>query len=85
MIISNFNLLFILVEGLYEDITSVFELKQQTNLVYNNSIIKCQAFHEAFGLTTEVQNMSASLRIIVVCTYLILVFLFVKINLLTLF
>ncbi len=54
-------------DGLHEDLTSVFELKQQTNLIYNNSIIKCQVFHEAFGINTELQNMSISLRIIVVC------------------
>lgn len=50
-----------------EDLTSVFELKQQTNLIYNNSIIRCQAFHEAYGLNVEVKNMSISLRIVVVC------------------
>ena len=55
-------------DGLHEDLTSVFELKQQTNLVYNNSLIRCQVYHEAFGSSnTELQNMSIALRIIVVC------------------
>lgn len=47
--------------------TSVFELKQQTDLIYNNSIIKCQGYHEAYGLTTELANMSIALKVVVVC------------------
>ena len=31
--------------------------------------IRCQAVHQAYGLTTELQNMSTSLRMIVVCEY----------------
>ena len=50
-----------------EDLTSVFELKQQTNQIYNNSMVKCQGYHEAFGLTNELKNMSISLKVIVVC------------------
>lgn len=56
-------------DGLREDLISVFELKQQTNQVYNNSIIKCQAYHLAFGISTELANMSIFLRVIVVCKF----------------
>lgn len=61
------NFIFKSLDDDMEDSTSVLTLKTQTNEVYNNSIIRCQAFHQAYGIKTELSNMSSSLHIVVVC------------------
>jgi hypothetical protein len=49
-----------------EDLTSVLQLKEKGNQIYNNSMIKCQAYHEAYGVNTALANMSSYLHIVVV-------------------
>ena len=51
-------------DGLYEDLTSTLEFKPTIN--FNNSVLRCQAFHLSYGITTELANMSSSLRVVVV-------------------
>lgn len=49
-----------------QDLTSVLQLKEKSNAIYNNSMIKCQAYHEAYGIKEELANMSSYLHIVVV-------------------
>ncbi len=49
-----------------EDFTSELTLVEKTNAIYNNSIVECQAYHDAFGIKTKLANMSSSIHIVVV-------------------
>jgi hypothetical protein len=53
-------------DGHFEDVISTFELKPQTNAIFNNSMIKCQAFHDSYGSDTQLKNLSIALRVVVV-------------------
>jgi hypothetical protein len=53
-------------DGAFEDIVSTFELNKQTTAIYNNSVLRCQAFHESYGLDVQMKNMSVGLKIVVV-------------------
>ena len=53
----------------YEDTLSVFELAKQANAIYNNSVLRCQAFHEAYGLEEQMKNMSVSLKVNILFTF----------------
>jgi hypothetical protein len=53
-------------DGSFEDIISTFELKTQTTAIYNNSLLRCQAFHESYGTDVQLKNMSIGLKVVVV-------------------
>jgi hypothetical protein len=53
-------------DGAFEDVVSTFELKTQTTAIYNNSMLRCQAFHESFGMDVQLKNMSIGLKVVVV-------------------
>lgn len=53
-------------DGAFEDVISVLELNKQASSIGNNSILKCQAFHESYGLDVQLKNLSVALKVVVV-------------------
>ena len=53
---------------LFTETTSVLEFKPNTQ--FNNSLIKCQAYHLAYNLSVELENLSSALRLVIVCKYI---------------
>ena len=52
-------------EPVFAESQSTLEFRPTTQ--FNNSLLRCQAYHLAYGLNVEIANMSTSLRLVIVC------------------